>query len=72
MYNRIQEKTPPHFSNFDMICENIMRMQDYVEESGSDCVVATYHLITDNDNQEEELEALNNQILDDLINKKTK
>ena len=56
MYNRIQENTPPHFSNFDMICENIMRMQDYVEESGSDCVVATYHLITDNDNQEEELE----------------
>ena len=56
MYNRIQEKTPPHFSNFDMICENIMRMQDYVEESGSDSVVATYHLITDNDNQEDESE----------------
>ena len=39
-----------------MICENIMQMQDYVEKSGSDCVVATYHLITDTDNQEEELE----------------
>ena len=49
MHNRIG-------GNFDMICENIMEMQDYVEKSGSDCVVATYHLITDTDNQEEELE----------------
>ena len=49
MHNRIG-------GNFDMICENIMQMQDYVEKSGSDCVVATYHLITDNDNQEEELD----------------
>ena len=49
MHNRIG-------GNFDMICENIMQMQDYVEKSGSDCVVATYHLITDTDNQEEELE----------------
>ena len=29
----------------------------YVEETGSDCVVATYHLITDNDNLEEEKNA---------------
>ena len=28
-----------------------MQMQDYVEKSGSDCVVATYHLITDTDNK---------------------
>ena len=49
MHNRIG-------GNFDMICENIMEMQDYVEKSGSNCVVATYHLITDTDNQEEELE----------------
>jgi len=49
MHNRIG-------GNFDMICENIMEMQDYVEKSGSDCVVATYHLITNTDNQEEELE----------------
>ena len=49
MHNRIG-------GNFDMICENIMQMQDYIEKSGSDCIVATYHLITDTDNQEEELE----------------
>ena len=42
--------------NFNLICNNIIEMQDYVEKSGSNCVVATYHLITDNDNQEEELE----------------
>jgi len=35
--------------NFEIITENISRMQEYVEQSGSDCVVATYHLITEED-----------------------
>ena len=43
--------------NFDLICRNIREMQQYVEETGSDCAVATYHLITDNDNLEEEKNA---------------
>jgi hypothetical protein len=42
--------------NFHTLKENIIEMQKYVEESGSDCVVATYHLITDNEKLEEELE----------------
>ena len=54
--NKYNEMMHSIGGNFDMICENIMQMQDYVEKSGSDCVVATYHLITDTDNQEEELE----------------
>ena len=51
--------------NFDLICRNIREMQKYVEESGSDCVVATYHLITDNDNIEEELDAYK-RLVDEL------
>jgi len=43
-------------SNFNKIVDNIRAMKEYVDESGSDCVVATYHLITDNDNQDYELE----------------
>lgn len=42
--------------NFETICTNIMEMQKYVEESGSECVVATYHLITEEDPAEQELQ----------------
>lgn len=40
---------------FEIICNNIKEMQDYINKTGSNCVVATYHLITDNDNLDEEL-----------------
>jgi len=49
MYNRVG-------GNYDIITQNIREMQNYVKETGSECVVATYHLITDNDNLESELE----------------
>ena len=42
--------------NFDKVCKNIKEMQKYVKESGSDCVVATYHLITDVENEFDELQ----------------
>ena len=42
--------------NFEIITENIARMQEYVEQSGSDCVVATYHLITEEDPVSQELQ----------------
>lgn len=41
--------------NYEKIKQNIKDMVEYVEQSGSDCTVATYHLITDNDRVEEEL-----------------
>ena len=40
-------------------------MQEYVEKTNSDCVVATYHLITDNDNLDYELERYK-ELVDDL------
>ena len=42
--------------NFDKVCKNIKEMQKYVKKSGSDCVVATYHLITDVENEFDELQ----------------
>lgn len=42
--------------NFETICKNITEMQKYVEESGSECVVATYHLITEEDVNAQELQ----------------
>ena len=49
MHNRVG-------GNFDKVCKNIKEMQKYVKESGSDCVVATYHLITDVENEFDELQ----------------
>jgi MoaA/NifB/PqqE/SkfB family radical SAM enzyme len=34
---------------FDIVCDNVIEMKKYVDEVGSDCTVASYHLITDND-----------------------
>jgi len=42
--------------NFETICKNITEMQKYVKESGSECVVATYHLITEEDPNLQELQ----------------
>lgn len=42
--------------NFDAIYENIQNMQRYVEISKSDCVVATYHLITEKEESAQELQ----------------
>ena len=43
-------------STYHLIKKHIEEMVAYVKESGSDCTIETYHLITDNNNLEEELE----------------
>lgn len=43
-------------SDYFLIKKHIAEMKAYVDEVGSDCVVETYHLITDNNNLDEELE----------------
>ena len=53
-YNEMMHNTVG--GNFDKVCKNIKEMQKYVKESGSDCVVATYHLITDVENEFDELQ----------------
>ena len=37
-------------SNYELIKSNIRAMRDYVKQVESDCVIETYHLITDNNN----------------------
>lgn len=49
MYNRIA-------GTFDNTWEKVKAMRDYVKETNSECVVSTYHLITDNDNLDYELD----------------
>lgn len=49
MYNKVG-------GTYEQIIQNIREMKTYVEETDSKCVVATYHLITDNDNLQNELD----------------
>ena len=49
MYNRVG-------GTYEQIIQNIREMKAYVDETDSKCVVATYHLITDNDNLQNELD----------------
>jgi MoaA/NifB/PqqE/SkfB family radical SAM enzyme len=55
-YNRETYKKWMNSPWFDVVKQNLNNMQRYVESTGSDCVVATYHLILDNDNIEYEKE----------------
>lgn len=55
-YNKELYKKWMNSSNFDLVVENLNSMQKYVQESNSNCIVATYHLILDNDNIDHEVE----------------
>lgn len=55
-YNKEKYKEWMNSEHFDVVVDNLHEMQKYVERSGSSCIVSTYHLITDNDNINYELE----------------
>lgn len=55
-YNKELYKKWMNSSNFDLVVENLNSMQKYVQKSNSNCIVATYHLILDNDNIDHEVE----------------
>lgn len=41
--------------SFQIVLNNLKEMQEYVDSVGSECVVATYHLITDNNDIDNEV-----------------
>ncbi len=55
-YNAAKYKEWMNSSAFQIVLNNLKEMQEYVEKTGSSCVVSTYHLITDNNDIENELE----------------
>jgi MoaA/NifB/PqqE/SkfB family radical SAM enzyme len=48
-YDRDQYKKWMNKDAFDVVLDNAMAMQEYIINSGSECIVASYHLILDND-----------------------
>ena len=47
-YNKELYKQWMNIDNFELILSNVKETKQYINESGSDCIVSTYHLITDN------------------------
>jgi uncharacterized Fe-S cluster-containing radical SAM superfamily enzyme len=66
-YNRELYKKWMNIDNFDLIISNIKETKKYIEESESNCLISTYHLITDNNKIEYEVEQYKKNIIN-IIN----
>lgn len=62
-YNKELYKRWMNIDNFDLIISNIKETKQYIKESGSTCILSTYHLITDNTNIEYEVEQYKKNII---------
>ncbi len=62
-YNKEKYKKWMNIDNFEMIIENVKKLNEYVTKSGSRCNVSTYHLITDNSQINEEIEHYKNNVI---------
>ena len=63
-YNRNKYKEWMNIDNWDMIKENATRMVEYTKQDK--CQVLSYHLITDNDNIEYELDQYKHNFIEDV------
>ncbi len=50
--------------NFDLLISNAIQTKQYIEESGSNCQVSSYHLILDNGNIEYEVDQYKRNFID--------
>ncbi len=66
-YNKDLYKKWMNIDNFDLILSNIEEMKNYIDASGSDCRVSTYHLITDNSKIDFEINEYKKNVIN-LIN----
>lgn len=55
-YNREKYKEWMARDAFDVLLRNAIQMQEYIKQSGADTIVASYHLILNNDEVEYEVE----------------
>ena len=51
---------------FDLIKQNAREAIEYINETGADCFIASYHLILDNDNADWELEQYRKNFIDEV------
>lgn len=55
-YNQLKYMQWMDRDAFNVVKTNAIKMKEYIKESGSECIVASYHLILDNDKVEYEVE----------------
>ena len=63
-YNKDLYETWMNIDAFDRIKTNAYNMKKYIESVGSDCIVASYHLILNNDEVEYEIDQYRNNFID--------
>lgn len=63
-YNRLQYMKWMNKDAFDLVLNNAKEMQEYIKQTNSDCTVASYHLILDNDRQDFEVEQYRKNFID--------
>ena len=62
-YNRDLYKEWMDIDNFNLIKENLLAIQKYITETNSKCELSTYHLITNNDNIDFEIQEYQKNII---------
>ena len=62
-YNKEKYKKWMNIDNFDLIKNNIKELQSYIKKSNSKCELSTYHLITDNNQIQFEIEQYKQNII---------
>ena len=62
-FNREIYKKWMNIDNFDLIKENIIEIKKYVKKTNSKTQISTYHLITDNNKVDEEIELYRNNVI---------
>lgn len=63
-YNREKYKQWMSIDNFELLKKNIKEAKEYIELTGSKCIVSSYHLILDNNNIEYEVEQYRSNFID--------
>ncbi len=62
-FNREVYKKWMNIDNFDLVKDNIIKIKKYIKETNSKTQISTYHLITDNNKAEEEIELYKNNVI---------
>lgn len=65
-YNKEKYKKWMAIDNFELIQKHALEAKQYVQESNSDCILSSYHLILDNENVEYEVEQYQNNFINKI------
>ena len=65
-YNQEKYLKWMNIDNFDLIKKNILEINNYIKESKSKCQISTYHLITDNNQIDNEIQFYKDNVINKL------